>query len=185
MQRFLLLALFALPGLASATEYNTSRPEGIENGGGTTFSRLLKDSPLPVPEEQDFTKPDPAKLEKWHEFIANYDSKMNQFYLALDSISIGEDHIVRYAVAITTKNSKVRNVSYEGLDCKTKQYRGYAYLSGDKWQNLNRKWEVIVKNKRNGYQEKLLKEFCWGGEPSTVPKIVDSMTSNEPIKMTH
>jgi hypothetical protein len=183
MRRFLLLAL--ITGLANASEYGNSPPPGADKGAGTTFSRLLKETPLPVPEEQEFTKPDPAKIGKWQEFIANYDSKMNQFYLALDSISVGEDKIVRYAVAVTTKNSDVRNVSYEGLDCKTKQYRGYAYLSGDKWQNLNRKWEVIVKNKRNGYQGKLLKEFCWGGEPSTVPKIVDSMTSNEPIKMVH
>lgn len=183
MRRFLLLAL--ITGLANASEYGNSPPPGADKGGGTTFSRLLKETPLPVPEEQEFTKPDPAKIGKWQEFIANYDSKMNQFYLALDSISVGEDKIVRYAVAVTTKGSDVRNVSYEGLDCKTKQYRGYAYLSGDKWQNLNRQWEVIVKNKRNGYQEKLRKEFCWGGEPTTVPKIVDSMTNDEPIKMVH
>jgi hypothetical protein len=182
MQRFLLVALLAIPSLASAVEYNTSKPAGAESDG-TTFSRLLKESPLPTPEEQEFTKPEPKKLEKWQDFIANYDSRMNKFEIALDGIVVGKDDIIRYAVAVTSKGSKVRNVSFEGIDCKTKQYRSYAYLSGDQWQNLNRPWEPIFKDKRNGYQFKLAKEFCWGGSPSTVEKIVDSMSSNEPLKI--
>jgi hypothetical protein len=108
---------------------------------------------------------------------------MNKFEIALDGIVVGQDDIIRYAVAVTSKGSKVRNVSFEGIDCKTKQYRSYAYLSGDQWQNLNRPWELIFKDKRNGYQYKLAKEFCWGGSPSTVEKIADSMTSNEPLKI--
>ncbi|AMC35999.1 CNP1-like family protein [Janthinobacterium sp. B9-8] len=182
MQRFLLLALLAIPLLANAAEYNTSRPAGIESDG-TTISRLLKDTPPPKPEEKAFSKPDPTKLQKWQEFTANYDSRMNKFEVALDGIMVGEDEIIRYAVAVTSKGSKVRNVSFEGIDCKTKQYRSYAYLSGDQWQDLNRPWELIFKDKRNGYQFKLAKEFCWGGAPASVEKIVDSMTSNEPLKI--
>jgi hypothetical protein len=183
MQRLFLITLIALPCLANASEYSNTTPPGIERDSGTTFSRLLKDTPLPTPEEKEFTKPDPKKLEKWQEFIANYDSRMNKFEIALDSIAVGQDDIIRYAVAVTSKGSKVRNVSLEGLDCKTKQYRSYAYLSGDQWQNLNRPWELIFKDKRNGYQYKLAKEFCWGGSPSTVEKIADSMSSNEPLKI--
>jgi CNP1-like family len=183
MQRLFLITLIALPCLANASEYSNAPPPGAERGSGTTFSRLLKETPLPIPEEKEFTKPDPKKLEKWQEFSANYDSRMNKFEVALDGIAVGEDEIIRYAVAVTSKGSKVRNVSFEGIDCKTNQYRSYAYLSGDQWQNLKRPWELIVKDKRNGYQAKLAKEFCWGGSPTTVEKIVDSMTSNEPIKI--
>jgi hypothetical protein len=183
MQRFILVALLALPCLANASEFSNSTPPGVEHTGGTTISRLLKDTPLPAPEEKEFTKPDPKKLEKWQEFVANYDSRMNKFEVALDGIVIGADEIIRYAAAVTSKGSSVRNVSFEGIDCKTNQYRSYAYLSGDQWQNLNRPWELIVKEKRNGYQAKLAKEFCWGGAPTSVEKIVDAMTSNVPLKI--
>ncbi|MFC7418650.1 CNP1-like family protein [Iodobacter arcticus] len=182
MQRFLLLALLAIPLLANAAEYNTSRPAGVESDG-TTISRLLKDTPPPRPEEKAFSKPDPKKLQKWQEFTANYDSRMNQFQVALDSIEVGEDGIIRYAAAVTSKGSQVKNVSFEGIDCKTKQFRSYAYLNGDQWQDLSRDWELIVKDKRNGYQAKLAKEFCWGGAPTTVEKIVDSMSSSGPLKI--
>ncbi|AZN37114.1 CNP1-like family protein [Iodobacter ciconiae] len=179
MQRFLLVALLALPNLASASEYSNAPPPGVERNSGTTFSHLLKETPQPIPQEKEFTRADPEKLQKWQEFSANYDSRMNKFEVALDSIVVGEDDIIRYAAAVTSKGSKVRNVSFEGIDCKTNQYRSYAYLSGNQWQNLNRPWEAIFKGKRNGYQYKLAKEFCWGDAPTTVENIVNSMTSNE------
>jgi hypothetical protein len=49
-----------------------------------------------------------------------------------DSLYVGGDRVVRYTLVILS-SSGVRNISYEGLHCGKREYRRYAYGSGDAW----------------------------------------------------
>lgn len=49
-----------------------------------------------------------------------------------DSLSVGGDQVVRYSLVIVS-SSGVGNISYEGLHCGKREYRRYAYGSGDAW----------------------------------------------------
>lgn len=71
-------------------------------------------------------------------------SSRNRFYIDARSVSIGEDRVVRYTALIRSP-SGASNVSYEGLNCKTSEYKVYAYgTTGDKWSPAREpKWLPI------------------------------------------
>jgi hypothetical protein len=50
----------------------------------------------------------------------------NRFYIDRNSVSIGSDRVVRFSVVIKSA-SGVLNTSYEGMRCKTSEYKVYAY----------------------------------------------------------
>lgn len=54
-----------------------------------------------------------------------------RYYVDPNSVSVGkEDQIARYTVVIEAGDG-VRNVFYEGIRCDSRQYKTYAYGSGD------------------------------------------------------
>jgi hypothetical protein len=90
-----------------------------------------------VPEEKEF-KEDAIKLPAFPpeagliEFRLRGPSR-NRFFIDRDSLSLGEDRVVRYTMVIKTPGGAT-NVSYEGLRCKTSEYKVYAYGTTDgKW----------------------------------------------------
>lgn len=50
----------------------------------------------------------------------------NRFYIDRNSISIGTDRVVRYSAVIKSASGAL-NTSYEGLRCKTSEYKIYAF----------------------------------------------------------
>ncbi len=59
------------------------------------------------------------------EFLPRRNSA-NHFYIDRDSISIGADRVVRYSAVIKSASGAL-NTSYEGLRCKTSEYKVYAF----------------------------------------------------------
>lgn len=53
-----------------------------------------------------------------------------RFFIDPDSLSIGSDGVTRYTVIIRS-GSGASNVIYEGLRCRTREYRTYAYGASD------------------------------------------------------
>ncbi|MGD8998928.1 MAG: CNP1-like family protein [Granulosicoccaceae bacterium] len=53
-----------------------------------------------------------------------------RFFVDPDSLSVGSDGVSRYTVVIRS-SSGASNVMYEGLRCRTREYRTYAYGTTD------------------------------------------------------
>jgi len=80
----------------------------------------------------------------------------NKFYVDAPSISIGKDGVIRYTLVIQSP-SGARNVTFEGMRCRTEEYKVYAYgrdngawdkAQGGKWRpiryhDLNRPRHVL------------------------------------------
>jgi hypothetical protein len=83
-----------------------------------------------VPEQKAFSE-DELKLPPLPEEGALIEfrprgSSSNRYYIDRDSVSLGEDRVVRYTALVRSRNG-VDNISYEGLRCKDAKYKVYAY----------------------------------------------------------
>ena len=52
------------------------------------------------------------------------------------SLATGEDGVVRYAVVVRSQ-AGAENVSFEGIHCKERRFRRYAYGYDDSWQTID------------------------------------------------
>ena len=77
------------------------------------------------------------------EFQPRRDSE-NHFYVDRNSISIGADRVIRYSVVVKSPYG-ARTISYEGLRCKTSEYKVYAFgvVSGEWTKSPDRQWRKI------------------------------------------
>lgn len=83
-----------------------------------------------IPEEKKFEEdqlklPVPPQDSGLIEFRPRGSSK-NRYYIDEKSVSLGADRVVRYTLVVKSP-SGVANVSYEGLRCKTSEYKVYAF----------------------------------------------------------
>ncbi|MGQ0577458.1 MAG: CNP1-like family protein [Betaproteobacteria bacterium] len=106
-----------------------------EDIGGVPEKKKFEEDALNLP-----AYPDDAAL---IEFRPRGYSK-NRFHVDRNSVSLGADWVVRYTAVIKSP-SGVANVSYEGLRCKTSEYKVYAYGTRDRtWTNVREpKWQDV------------------------------------------
>lgn len=91
----------------------------------------------------------------------------NTFYIDTRSLNVGTDGVVRYAVVVRSKNG-VDNVSYQGIRCETREWKGYAYGTAERSWSAARdpQWQRIVWLRTNAVQYALYREYlCLGGAP--------------------
>lgn len=89
----------------------------------------------------------------------------NKHFVDADSISIGEDRVVRYTVVIEAAGG-AKNVSFEGIRCESGERRLYAYGHPDgTWSKArNAGWEGIKLRSLLSYQKALFEDhFCPDG----------------------
>ncbi|UXY15925.1 CNP1-like family protein [Chitiniphilus purpureus] len=175
-----LIALAALftcaTGFASYTGEAGIRPGPVDGDSESVLDRMLGADNPPPPPEQPFTRPELPTLRQWQPYFVNYESRNNAFYLAVDSVSVGPDDIVRYAMAVTPKGGNVKNFRFEGIDCKTKQYRIYAHsIDGASWAESKQQWKRLVKNQRNAFQGALYEDVCTNGYPDKLADITRAL----------
>ncbi|HHJ17424.1 MAG TPA: hypothetical protein ENJ80_12080 [Gammaproteobacteria bacterium] len=113
--------------------------------------------------------------EEWHELDADippWPEKENLIPLKLDlgsfpyslfidgnSLSVGEDKVVRYTVVLRSPNG-VENVTYEGIRCKNKQVRRYAYGSRGQFRPVRKpQWRFIRNHGHDLYRRELVRVF--------------------------
>jgi hypothetical protein len=95
--------------------------------GGVPEEKAFKEAEVALPQYPQ----DAALLE----FLPRRNSA-NHFYIDRDSISIGADRVVRYSTVIKSPSGAI-NTSYEGLRCKTSEYKVYAFGSnGGEWAKV-------------------------------------------------
>ena len=119
-----------------------------ENGETLAGQRGMPEDIGGVPEEKEF-KEDALKLPPYPadtgliEFKLRGASK-NRYFIDRDSVSLGEDRVVRYSMVIKTPGGST-NVSYEGMRCKTSEFKVYAFGTRDgKWvEARDPKWKDV------------------------------------------
>lgn len=88
----------------------------------------------------------------------------NRHYLDEDSLSVGEDGVVRYTVVVRTP-SGAENVSFEGMRCESGERKLYAFgrpdgKGGGSWsRNRHARWEPIQSRLATGYHRELFYHY--------------------------
>ncbi|WP_373973696.1 CNP1-like family protein [Chitinibacter sp. SCUT-21] len=172
--RLALLTLIMCASTTSVVFALENAPTG-NSGDGSNLKEIREwvDGKPPVPTEAAFTLPSVANLGNWSVFHFPQQNIKNTFMISLDSISVGSDNIVRYAMAIKPAEGNVTTLIYEGLDCETNQYRRYASsTSKSEWRELSSKdWKPNRKNGHNAWQGYLADEFCTLSSPHKLESI--------------
>ncbi|WP_410499499.1 CNP1-like family protein [Chitinibacter sp. S2-10] len=185
MRAVLLILALCFSTTALASSQTGADPRGTSTSGddgifGNTKEWLNGTKPIPV--ETDFAIPPIAELKQWAAFSFPQLGKKNTHKLSLNSLTVGADQIVRYAVAVKPANGDVINVVYEGIDCATGQFRRYAAAtSTTSWKkSATSRWQAIQSNSPNAWQGYLAEQFCaFGGDPLKLEDIKKDFSSNK------
>ena len=128
---------FALGGCGATTgpAAKSSQRGMTKDIGGVPEEKAFKEIEVALPSYPQ----DSALLE-----FAPRRNSANHFYIDRDSISIGSDRVIRYSTVIKSPSGAI-NTSYEGLRCKTSEYKIYAFGSGkSEWAKVpDVQWRYI------------------------------------------
>jgi hypothetical protein len=106
------------------------------------------------------TYPRPARLVPFEVSPASG----NRHYLDEDSLSVGEDGVVRYTVVVRTPGG-AENVSFEGMRCDNGERKLYAFgrpdgQGGGTWsRNRYARWESIQARQATSYHRVLFYHY--------------------------
>ena len=100
--------------------------------------------------------PDPGRLLEVTVNRANFPFRV---YLDPESLSIGEDRVLRYTVVVVSA-SGARNISFEGIRCGQRSYRRYAYGAGAAWVPLSDEpWRPLLEDGMDSYRYVLYRDY--------------------------
>jgi CNP1-like family len=99
------------------------------------------------------------------------------------SLRIDQDGVVRYVV-VATSASGVRNVFFEGVRCKTSEFKTYARMQSDgRWTAVQQaQWRSVYETTVSRHVRNLLRQgMCKGPLPgaSTVRELTDLLRNGE------
>jgi len=99
----------------------------------------------------------------------------HRFYVDRNSISIGEDGVVRYTLVVKAAGGAI-NVSFEGIRCATRERKMYAIGQNDKtWARPRHpQWQYIEYREVNRQYGVLYSDFFCSGK-STVASVADAV----------
>ena len=81
------------------------------------------------------------------------------YQLDRESIAVFRDNTFRYTVVIETAGG-TSNIFYEALRCETREYKTFAFLSGEDFRlATSAKWQPIRKSGLTIYRQVLLDEY--------------------------
>lgn len=115
--------------------------------------------PLPAWQEEDVRLPAYPDADRFIEVPIHSSNMPFTVYLDPDSISIGEDHVIRFTSVIVSRAGS-RNITYEGLRCGERTYKRYAYGANGDWKPLeSHVWRRIRNRSMEEYRLVLYKEY--------------------------
>jgi hypothetical protein len=134
-------------------------------------------------QEQSSEFPPLAKDEALLPFIVG--GSKPRFHYAIDRISlnVGDDGVIRYSLVIESK-SGVKNSSYEGIRCFSKEYKVYAYGAKNEFKAVRKPaWRRILP--RNRYHMALFQDYLCNHtsaafKPLSVEVAIDRILKNKP-----
>jgi hypothetical protein len=95
----------------------------------------------------------------------------HRFFIDAQSLSIGDDGVVRYILVIKTAGG-ASNVTYEGIRCETRQQKYYALgqAKGTWTRARNPQWRRIEYQEVNRHHDMLFGDFlCTGSSADRTP----------------
>ncbi|HIJ21306.1 MAG: hypothetical protein HON68_02990 [Gammaproteobacteria bacterium] len=130
--------------------------------------------------EAEVTIPPYPQQENLLEFtVDNPATQHHQYFLDTRSLSIADDYVVRYSVAIQTR-SGATNVFYDGLRCTVREYKNYAFgVNGEFMLNESATWKAIKGG--DFFRKALLKGMVCDritDSPKSVAEIIDQIKYN-------
>ncbi len=142
----LLLALLSQPLFAAGPFYDEVE-DTYQYTGDDTVLWQEQSSELPaLPKEEDLLP-----------FDVNESKRRFNYAIDRTSLSAGEDGVMRFSLVIESK-SGVKNSSYEGIRCSTKEYKVYAYGSKKQFKAVRKPvWRRILP--RNLYHLALYRDY--------------------------
>ena len=146
-------ALYLLmAGTVQAFEYE------VEDASAPTVPAWQDDTPT-WQEQGVELPPYPASLDSLIRLDISTSGLPYQIYLDPDSLSTGEDRVVRFTTVLVS-SSGVWNVTYEGLHCGAKNFRRFAYGLDDNWRPLpDSSWQPITGRGANQYRKFLYDNY--------------------------
>src|SRR3954462_13816231 len=103
-----------------------------------------------VPEEKEFKEIEsefPAYPPEYGllEFYPRQQSQ-TRFYVDPNALSIGPDRVIRYSLVVKSPSGAL-TISYEGLRCKTSEYKlyGFGVTNGQWTKSRNLEWQSLQK----------------------------------------
>lgn len=108
--------------------------------------------------EQEASLPDFPRAQNLVEFDAGA-ATSNRYYVDVSTLSVGADEVVRYVVVVRTSGGAT-NVNFEGIRCRAKERKLYAFGRSDESWGKSRiqDWQPI---RPGSYQASLYREyFC-------------------------
>lgn len=102
----------------------------------------------------------------------------HRFFVDAQSLSIGEDEVVRYTLVIKTAGGAT-NVSFEGIRCEQRQQKYYATgrVDGTWVRARNPQWRRIEPREVNRHHNVLFQDYLCAGERrrSTVKDVKEAV----------
>lgn len=102
----------------------------------------------------------------------------HRFFVDAQSLSVGEDGVVRYTLVIRTAGGAT-NITYEGIRCELREQKVYAVGRADgSWARArNPQWRRIEMRKVNRYHAALFQDYlCDGaGRNSPVASVAEAL----------
>lgn len=139
-----------------------SLPSALAGWGEFEYDSDADEKPWQEVQTQLPTYPRPDRLVPFEVSAAS----RNRYYIDEDSLSVGEDGVVRYTVVVRTPGG-AENVSFEGMRCDDGQRKLYAFgrsdgKGGGEWsRNRHARWEPIQARQATGYHRELYYHyFC-------------------------
>lgn len=130
-------------------------------------------------EEVAVQLPPPPKAENLREIYVSAIAQ-HRFFIDRPSVSVGTDGVVRYAL-VTLTSTGLRNTSYEGMRCETRERRGYAFAAPDgTWmKSRNDRWFLVEENNLSRHYAALyLEYFCSDRIVQALPVILKRLDSS-------
>ena len=155
----ILLLPIALVGCAGG-RYEAPEPRYRMDTGGSVFA------PKEQWREAKVTIPAYPKEERFQECFVKGPTD-NRYYVDTESLEIGADGVVRYALVIRS-DSGAQTVAYEGIRCETREWKPYAFGRADgQWSDArDPQWQRIVWRSTNAFRFALYRDyFCPDGYP--------------------
>lgn len=153
------LAVLAVVLVAPADAVRRRDLDPIEGAPEEEEFRELRIAPPPYPLDADLI-----------EFTPTGQSR-NRFYVDGTTLSVGKDGLIRFVLVVRTP-AKAENVTFSGVNCKTKEWKDFAYARANReWVLYEQaQWRQIQASRTNNYRATLFDEFfCYGGLKSGAP----------------
>jgi hypothetical protein len=154
-----LAVLFVLLGVLFSPQSFAENGADVFGVGSKNYTVDGEDYDAKPWEEKAVELPPYPQDENFYSFYVSA-STVHSFYVDIASISLGSDGVVRYALLIVTP-AGVRNVSYEGMRCQSREKRTYALgHSGGRWTaSRGARWVPIREATANRHHAALYLDF--------------------------